>query len=57
VIWSVILIVNGSGLSRRVVRNRGSIDFWEGGGKESMFTKSKSQKKTTVLCPGGNPGT
>jgi hypothetical protein len=60
VIWSVMLIVNGSGLSRRVVRNRGSIDFWEGGGKESMELELMSKinhRGRRQLRPGGNPGT
>jgi hypothetical protein len=52
-----MLIVNGSELSRRVVRNRGSIDSRREEGKEDrLITKVKSQK-TTVLCPGRNPGT
>jgi hypothetical protein len=51
---------NGSGLSRRVVRNRGSIDFWEGGGKESMELELMSKinhRGRRQLRPGGNPGT
>jgi hypothetical protein len=60
VIWSIILIIKGSGLSRRVVRNRGSIDFWEGGGKESIELELISKinhRGRRQLRPGGNPGT
>jgi hypothetical protein len=38
VIWSVMLIVNGLELSRRVVRNRGSIDS----GREEGRNRSRN---------------
>ena len=48
VIWSVMLIINGSGLSRRVVRNGGSIDSRREEGRNRSrnrcICQSKSQK-------------
>jgi hypothetical protein len=55
-----MLIVNGSGLSRRVIRNGGSIDFWEGGEKGSMELELMlkiNHRGRRQLRPGGNPGT
>ena len=48
VIWSVMLIVKGLGLSRRVVRNRGSIDSRREEGRNRCICQSKSQRKTTA---------
>jgi hypothetical protein len=44
VIWLVMLIVKGSGLSRRVVRNRGSIDSRREEERNRCICQSKSQK-------------
>jgi hypothetical protein len=55
-----MLIINGLGLSRRVVRNRGLIDFWEGGGKELIELElilKINHRRRRQLRPGGNPGT
>jgi hypothetical protein len=55
--------LNGLGLSRRVVRNRGSIDSRREEGRNQSrnqcICQSKSQKVGVddSLCPGGNPGT
>ena len=44
VIWLVMLIVKGLGLSRRVVRNGGSIDSRREEGRNRCICQSKSQK-------------
>jgi len=44
VIWLVMLIVKGLGLSRRVVRNRGLIDSRREEGRNRCICQSKLQK-------------
>ena len=52
VIWLVMLIVKGSGLSRRVVRNRGSIDSGreEGRNRCSQRVNHKRRRQYYVLA-------